>query len=93
MQQAMKISAASAGGDETPVEAAWEAIRLSLRRSCGDRIFDGWLKPLALGACDLDSGEVCLTAPSAFMAEWVQSHFAEQITAAWRAMLPHVTHV
>jgi chromosomal replication initiator protein len=93
VQQAMKISAASAGGDETPVEAAWEAIRLSLRRSCGDRIFDGWLKPLALGECDLDSGEVCLTAPSAFMAEWVQSHFAEQITAAWRAMLPHVARV
>jgi chromosomal replication initiator protein len=89
----MRISAASAGEDHTPMEAAWDAIRLSLRRSCGDRIFDGWLKPLALGECDLDSGEVRLTAPSAFMAEWVESHFAEQITAAWRAMLPHVGRV
>lgn len=93
MQQAMRISAASAGDDHTPMEAAWEAIRLSLRRSCGDRIFDGWLKPLALGECDLDSGEVRLTAPSAFMAEWVESHFAEQIAAAWRAMLPQVARV
>ncbi|WP_404714007.1 chromosomal replication initiator protein DnaA [Sphingomonas sp. MMS24-J13] len=89
----MKISAASAGDHHTPTEAAWEAIRLSLRRSCGDRIFDGWLKPLALGECDLDSGEVRLTAPSAFMAEWVENDFAEQITAAWRAMLPHVARV
>jgi chromosomal replication initiator protein len=93
VQQAIRISAASAGDDHTPMEAAWEAIRLSLRRSCGDRIFDGWLKPLALGECDLDSGDVRLTAPSAFMAEWVESHFAEQITAAWRAMLPHVGRV
>jgi chromosomal replication initiator protein len=89
----MRISAANAMDEATPMEAAWEAIRLSLRRSCGDRIFDGWLKPLALAACDLDSGEVRLAAPSAFMAEWVQSHFAEQILAGWRAMLPQVDRV
>ncbi|UAK22821.1 chromosomal replication initiator protein DnaA [Sphingomonas nostoxanthinifaciens] len=76
-----------------PAQAAWEAIRASLRRSCGERIFDGWLKPLALASCDLDAGDVRLTAPSAFMANWVQGHFAEQIAAAWRAMLPQVVHV
>ncbi|HWI86782.1 MAG TPA: chromosomal replication initiator protein DnaA [Sphingomonas sp.] len=68
-------------------------MRTSLRKSCGERIFDGWLKPLKLAACDADSGEVRLAAPSAFMATWVQNHFAEQISAAWRAMLPQVRHV
>ncbi|WP_294392990.1 chromosomal replication initiator protein DnaA [uncultured Sphingomonas sp.] len=76
-----------------PVEAAWDAIRSSLRRSCGERIFDGWLKQLQLGECDLDAGEVRLEAPSAFMATWIQNHFAEQISAAWRAMLPQVRHI
>ncbi|WP_442680576.1 chromosomal replication initiator protein DnaA [Sphingomonas sp. ASY06-1R] len=79
--------------DQLPAEAAWSSIRSSLRKSCGERIFDGWLKPLKLAACDLEAGEVRLSAPSAFMATWVQNHFAEQIGAAWRAMLPHVRHV
>ncbi|MET0443809.1 MAG: chromosomal replication initiator protein DnaA, partial [Pseudorhodoplanes sp.] len=84
---------AGMGADQLPVEAAWNSIRTSLRKSCGERIFDGWLKPLKLAACDPDSGEVRLSAPSAFMATWVQNHFAEQISAAWRAMLPQVRHV
>ena len=95
MQQTFGIGAATdtVVNGAAPVEAAWEAIRLALKRNCGERIFDGWLKPLTLGECDSESGEVRLCAPSAFMAEWVQSHFAEQITAAWRAMLPHITRV
>ena len=81
------------GAAQLPFEAAWDGIRSSLRKSCGERIFDGWLKPLRLAGCDADSGEVRLTAPSAFMATWVQNHFAEQIGAAWRAMLPQVRHI
>jgi len=87
------IDAVVADAGQLPVEAAWDGIRASLRKSCGERIFDGWLKPLRLAGCDSDSGEVRLSAPSAFMATWVQNHFAEQISAAWRAMLPQVRHV
>jgi chromosomal replication initiator protein len=76
-----------------PVQVAWESIRVSLRRSCGERMFDGWLKSLTLESWDLDSGEVRLAAPSAFLATWVQSHYADQISAAWRAMLPQIRHV
>ena len=78
---------------QSPVEAAWDAIRLSLRRSCGERTFDGWLKPLKLAGHDAEAGAVRLAAPSAFMASWVQTHFAEQLAAAWRAMLPDVVTV
>jgi len=87
------IDAGGVGAGQLPFEAAWDGIRTSLRKSCGERIFDGWLKPLRLAACDADSGEVRLAAPSAFMATWVQNHFAEQIGAAWKAMLPQVRHV
>jgi chromosomal replication initiator protein len=68
--------------------AAWENVRDALRKSCGQRSFDGWLKPLDLGEVDAESGAVRLVAPSAFLADWVQSHFAEQLSAAWRAALP-----
>jgi chromosomal replication initiator protein len=91
VEQVVDAGALEAG--QLPVEAAWDGIRASLRKSCGERIFDGWLKPLRLAGCDADLGEVRLSAPSAFMATWVQNHFAEQISAAWKAMLPQVRHV
>jgi chromosomal replication initiator protein len=87
------VDAGALDAEQLPVEAAWDGIRASLRRSCGERIFDGWLKPLRLAGCDADLGEVRLSAPSAFMATWVENHFAEQIAAAWKAMLPQVRRV
>jgi len=83
---------AGAPAGATPHEAAWEAIRASLRKSCGERTFDGWLKPLTLLGAP-DSGIVRLAAPSAFMAEWVRTHFAEQLTLAWRTALPGIAGV
>ena len=81
------------GAAPSPVEAAWDAIRASLRKSIGVRTFDGWLKPLTLGGFDADTGTVTLSAPSDFMANWVTTHFAEQLVQAWRAMLPQVEAV
>jgi chromosomal replication initiator protein len=78
------------GAATGPAEAAWEAIRSSLRRSIGTRTFDGWLKPLALAECDVDDGVVTLMAPSEFMAGWVRTHFADQLAQAWRAVLPRI---
>jgi len=78
------------GPAPSPAEAAWDAIRASLRKSIGVRTFDGWLKPLSLGGFDPDNGTVTLAAPSDFMANWVSTHFSEQLIQAWRAMLPQV---
>ncbi len=77
----------------SPYEAAWEAVRTGLKRSIGARTFDGWLKPVTLIGFDDDSGTVRLAAPSDFMANWVETHFAEQLLGAWRAMLPQVSRV
>jgi chromosomal replication initiator protein len=77
----------------SPAEAAWEAIRSSLRRSIGARTFDGWLKPLTLGRFESESGTIFLSAPSDFMANWVATHFSDQLVQAWRAMLPQVRGV
>jgi chromosomal replication initiator protein len=84
------IEPALAVDGETPLAAAWESIRSGLRRDCGARTFDGWLKPAELGAFEPDSGELQLVMPSQFMADWVRNHFGERLTLAWRSALPIV---
>ena len=93
MRDASTIEQGSEACQALPIEAAWESVRATLRRNCGQRTFDGWLKPLTLGPSDPESGEVRLLAPSAFMANWVQTHFLDQLDQAWRAILPHVRSV
>ncbi|MGE3745401.1 MAG: chromosomal replication initiator protein DnaA [Sphingomonadaceae bacterium] len=74
-------------------EAAWAAVRAGLRKTIGARTFDGWLKPLVLTGFDQSSGEIRLTAPSGFMANWVETHFADHLLQAWRATLPGVSQL
>jgi len=76
-------------GSET-IHNAWEAIRAGLRRDCGARMFDAWLRPIALGGFDAATGTLHLNLPSKFMADWVQSHHAERLGLAWRARAPEV---
>jgi chromosomal replication initiator protein len=75
------------------IAPAWESIRASLRRDCGARTFDGWLRPIALGDFDSESGTLRLQLPSQFMADWVQTHFAERLALAWKAKLPAVRQI
>ncbi|WP_265570488.1 chromosomal replication initiator protein DnaA [Sphingomicrobium nitratireducens] len=77
----------------TPLDAAWETIRANLRRDCGARTFDGWLKPAELGDFDAESGELSIVMPSQFMADWVTSHFGDRLQLAWTSALPIVTSV
>ena len=81
------------GGVDVALVQAWETIRAGLRRSIGVRTFDGWLKPLTLGDCDLGAGTLKLVAPSEFMANWVTTHFVEHLLHGWRALLPQVRNV
>lgn len=80
-------------GGPGPIEAAWESIRSGLRRDCGARTFDGWLRPIALGGFDAAAGLLKLELPSQFMADWVQTHFAERLALAWRARMPEVKRI
>jgi len=80
-------------GIDAALAQAWETIRTGLRRSIGVRTFDGWLKPLTLGDCDLTSGTLKLIAPSEFMANWATTHFIDHLLQGWRALLPQIRHV
>jgi chromosomal replication initiator protein len=83
--------AAGEHGDD-PIDLAWDSIRAGLRRDCGARTFDNWLKPAQLAGLD-DDGTIRIALPSAFMATWVETHYAERLLHAWRVHLPHVRRV
>jgi chromosomal replication initiator protein len=74
------------------VSKAWSHVRGNLRRSAGQRLFDQWLKPVAL--IDGSTSEaVRLGLPSAFMTQWVKNHYSERLLLEFRAVLPDVLSV
>jgi chromosomal replication initiator protein len=75
------------------IRKAWEAIRAGLRRDCGARMFDAWLRPIALAGFDPASGTLMLNLPSRFMADWVENHHAERLALAWRSHAPEVRQI
>src|SRR4028118_2281584 len=75
------------------IPASWELIRSSLRRDCGARTFDGWLRPIALGSFDPETATLRLQLASQFVADWVQTRVAGRLNMAWRATLPAVRQV
>lgn len=88
----MTIAGALRATPRTEVEKAWVRIRGHLRESAGTRLFDQWLKPLALGAFD-EPDTVRLTLPSAFMTNWVRNNYAERLVQEFRALMPQITTV
>ena len=80
------------GAQDDAVARAWVIIRGHLRESAGVRLFDQWLKPIALAGGD-DTDTVRLTLPSAFMTNWVRNHYSDRLLQEFRAILPEVRSV
>lgn len=78
--------------DTADVARAWAQVRTNLRESAGARLFDQWLKPMQLGDSG-DADRVRLTLPSAFMTNWVRSHYADRLFHEFRAVLPSIRAV
>nr|WP_188762705.1 chromosomal replication initiator protein DnaA [Polymorphobacter glacialis] len=83
--------AAGAGAAEDNLVRSWGRVRAALRVESGERNFDTWLAPLALLGADGD--QVRLAAPTAFLADWVASHFADKLRQHWAAQRPGTRHV
>lgn len=67
-------------------------MRTSLRESAGARLFDQWLKPIEL-VPGSDADTIRLALPSAFMTNWVRSHYADRLTLEFRQIMPNVRSV
>jgi chromosomal replication initiator protein len=75
------------------VSIAWAGIREGLKRDCGARLFDHWLKPIMLAGVSEKADVVRLTLPTEFHANWVRAHYADRLLLAWRAALPTIREV
>ncbi len=69
----------------------WGLVRAHLLSDVGEKTFESWLKPLQLAG--VVAGEVRLTVPSRFMADWVRNHFADRLRHAFMAHIPGVLAV
>src|SRR5690554_2609459 len=67
-------------GRDRMTKAVWSDVRNALRGLVGENNYITWIEPLRLAA--LDGGVVSLTAPTNFVANWVNRNFAEQILRA-----------
>src|SRR5215470_882247 len=68
---------------EPSIEAQWARVRARLKDEYGEAAFRSWLKPLTLVM--VEGGEVRIAVPTRFMRDWVRSHYADGVLAAWRA--------
>jgi chromosomal replication initiation ATPase DnaA len=67
----------AAMGSNRMTDAAWSTVRNSLKGVIGDNNFVTWIAPLKLsGSRD---GVVHLSAPTNFVANWVNRHYADHI--------------
>ena len=79
-------------GAASDAASAWARVRANLRASAGVRVFDQWLKPIALIEGD-DPDSIRLALPSAFMTNWVRNHYADRLALEFRTILPTVRSV
>jgi chromosomal replication initiator protein len=59
------------------LEEQWERIQSQLIDEYGEATYSSWLKPLSL--VDHQEGCIRLSAPNAFMRDWVQNNYAERV--------------
>ena len=87
------VQAGGHGGatDDPRDSVAWARVRDALRGDAGDHHFEAWISPLVMIGADGDT--VSLAAPSAFVADWVGSHYAESLRHHWSAFRAGTRHV
>lgn len=78
--------------EPSELDRAWARIRGHLRESAGGRLYDQWLKPLALVGID-EQQVIRLSLPSAFLTNWVRNNYGERLLHEFRALIPGTTDV
>ncbi len=61
------------------IKTSWEKVYQNMKIEFGEAVFRSWLKHLTLQAYYPQSGTLEVSAPTRFMREWVEKHYAEQV--------------
>lgn len=77
--------------DPSDGDAAWSAVKQTLRQDVGEDAVEHWIEPMAVAA--RADGVVTLSAPSQFMASRVRAELGERLKTAWRRVDPSVTRL
>lgn len=73
------------------IDAQWNQICSQLKMEFGETAFDSWLKPLTVG--NFDNGVMNICAPTAFMKNWVVTHYSDRINKIWEQQNPSVRKI
>jgi chromosomal replication initiator protein len=85
------VADAVRGSVDAQALRAWGLVRAHLLSDLGDKTFNSWLRPLQLSG--VSDGEVRLSVPSRFMADWVKNHFADRLRHAFAQHIPGIRQV
>ena len=69
----------------------WEEVCGQLKLEFGQTAFESWLKPLSVAS--FDNGIMNIGAPTAFMKNWVITHYSDRIHRIWERKNPEVKQV
>lgn len=73
------------------IDSQWEQICGQLKMEFGETAFDSWLKPLTVG--EFNDGVMNICAPTAFMKNWVVTHYSERINKIWEQQNPEIKKI
>jgi len=73
------------------VHEQWGQICSQLKLEFGETAFDSWLKPLSIGS--FNDGVMNICVPTAFMKNWVITHYSDRIHKIWENKNPEIKKV
>ncbi len=73
------------------VHEQWGQICSQLKLEFGETAFDSWLKPLSIGS--FNDGVMNICVPTAFMKNWVITHYSDRIHKIWENKNPDIKKV
>ena len=74
-----------------PIDTQWNQICSQLKMEFGETAFDSWLKPLTVG--NFSNGVMNICAPTAFMKNWVVTHYSDRINKIWEQQNPNIKKI
>ena len=69
----------------------WAKIRGLLQTEVGEAEYRNWLRPMTLAGIAGD--EIAISLPTAFMRDWVRSHYGVRVNTLWQAEWPEARRV
>jgi len=77
--------------NDNSVQDEWGQICSQLKMEFGETAFDSWLRPLSLGTYTNGVMNICV--PTAFMKNWVLTHYSDRIHKIWEHKNPSIKKI